>query len=81
MKACPVHTRYDGLEVRRLGPCDPSCGRPMAQCEDARGPKVDFHCPYDEATLRLTRDGQRHICPCCWSTFLIADTLKESGRG
>jgi hypothetical protein len=34
------------------------------------GPKVDYHCPYDEATLRVSlfHPGM-HICPVCWTEF------------
>lgn len=37
---------------------------------DGLGSKVDFHCPYDEATLRvdLTRPGY-YTCPCCYTPF------------
>ncbi len=25
-QVCTIHTRYDGLEVTRIAPCDGSCG-------------------------------------------------------
>lgn len=37
--------------------------------ETARGPRVDFHCPYDEAQLRQARVPGKHICPICWTYF------------
>lgn len=34
------------------------------------GPKVDFHCPYDETTLRVSlRHEGFHICPICRTLF------------
>jgi len=34
------------------------------------GRRVDEHCPYDEATLRVDLDRPgRHICPCCHTSF------------
>jgi hypothetical protein len=34
------------------------------------GPKVDYHCPFEEATLRVSlfHPGM-HICPVCWTEF------------
>lgn len=42
------------------------------------GEKVDFHCPYDEATLRdsLKHPG-KHICPCCHTVFQVFPARKE----
>ena len=34
------------------------------------GEKVDRHCPYDEATLRIYNpDRDYDICPCCHTIF------------
>lgn len=42
------------------------------------GEKVDYHCPYDEAQLRIAKQmAGRFICPCCFSTFSAQETRER----
>lgn len=45
------------------------------------GKKVDFHCPFDETTLRvdLSRTGF-HICPCCHESFEAPEEIEPLPR-
>lgn len=43
------------------------------------GPKVDYHCPHDEATLREWRETEGYFaCPCCWTLFDKAETINAN---
>jgi len=37
--------------------------------EDAKGKRLNMHCPFDETTLRKARFEELAICPCCWTYF------------
>lgn len=43
--------------------------------EDAKGAKLNMHCPYDETTLRKARVAGQAICPCCWTYFPIEEPV------
>jgi len=46
--------------------------------ENARGAKVDGHCPYDETTLRRSKTPGKAICPGCWAYFPWPEPLAAS---